>query len=224
MGYDISVIIPQFGRADLTVRCVESLFRNHSDSISLEVLVVDDRSSQTDLAEIQRKAFSRTALIRNPKNIGVTSSWNRAASFATGQTLIFLNNDVISNGPWCEILAGFVRNNGCQFAGPESRFEKLIPQELIHLFPKNQLLSGWCFAISRNLYRELNGFDERFRLYYSDTDLQLQITNRHQFCEVIQAVPGLPITHLGHQTTRDLPTRSRQWKNDREAFIRKWMK
>jgi GT2 family glycosyltransferase len=222
VSVDISVIIPQFGRSDLTIRCVESLLRNHSKFISLELLVVDDGSLRSDLAEIQKNVFPRTSLVRNSNNLGVTASWNRGASFANGKTLIFLNNDVISHGPWCEILSTSLQNDQCLIAGPELRTEQLIPSDFLSTFPDNQLLSGWCFAISKKHFHELNGFDERYRLYYSDTDFQLQLAKHYQFRRVIQAVSGLPITHLGHQTTTGLPTRSRQWNCDREAFLQKW--
>ena len=220
MRQPISVIIPQFERSRLSVQCVETLWAFHRD---LEVIVVDDGSSLSELKGLRQQQNLGAQIVRMSRNSGVTQAWNRGADHASGDTLIFLNNDTLTTGTWCEELANPVRNQLCSIAGIEERKESRIPENLTDSLTEKRILAGWCFALSRDLFFELGKFDERFRLYFSDTDLQLRVVMAQRHTTPLLVVPELPVSHAAHQTTKVLPQRSRDWHRDCIAFERKWM-
>ncbi|QDT35469.1 glycosyltransferase family 2 protein [Thalassoglobus polymorphus] len=228
MTPEISIIVPQFEKADLTIRCIESLLKHHSSP--MQIILVDDGSSKAALRSIQQRQFSNTEVVRNSENRGITYSWNRGAELAQGVFLIFLNNDVETHGDWCERLIAPIRKSECLISGPKSRVESRFPQHLDSTSPKRKLLEGWCLALAKSYFDRLGQFDERYRLYFSDTDLQLRILqsfesrerSSQQVLRGVQEVPGLPVEHLGHRTTRSQPSRSRQWRRDRKTYLQQW--
>ncbi|WP_417849500.1 glycosyltransferase family 2 protein [Thalassoglobus sp.] len=228
MTPEISIIVPQFEKADLTIRCVESLLKHHP--APMQVIVVDDGSSKSALRLIQQRQFPNTEIVRNSVNRGITYSWNRGAELANGKFLIFLNNDVETNGDWCERLTAPIRKSECLIAGPKLRVESRFPHHLVSTSPRKELLEGWCLALSKSNFYRLGQFDERYRLYFSDTDLQLRILqsfdNRERTSQQVQRgvqeVPDLPVEHLGHRTTRSQPARSGQWRRDRKTYLQQW--
>ncbi|MEW4488379.1 glycosyltransferase [Thalassoglobus sp. JC818] len=214
-----TIIIAQFGRSDLTLNCVRSLTEHHPHLA--EILIVDDGSGSPDVAPLQSAQIERCTILSRPVRSGVTSSWNFAARFARGQMLVFLNNDVITTGLWCDSLIDPLADNSCVMTGVERRPAVELSDSIREAWKIDSLLSGWCFAIRREFFAQLNGFDEKLQLYFSDTDLQCRCLA--QFGHgAIRTVENLPLQHLGQQTTKDLPTRSQQWNDDRNHFERKW--
>lgn len=217
----VSVIIPQFCNIQLTLRCVSSLLA-HEKQACLQVIVVDDGSPLTQFQNFQRQAPSNIEIVRCTNNRGVTHAWNAGADHASGDVLIFLNNDVVSRGEWCRKLVAPLQSQQALMTGPALRFEPQFPPRLTRLLNNQQLLQGWCLAITRSLFVEQNRFDERFVLYYSDSDLQCRLIQRSHSARAISAVSDLPLDHQAHQTTRNLPDRQKRWLADRNLFLRKW--
>lgn len=216
----ISVIVPQFAAAELTLACVESLYAHEPQR--LQVLIVDDGSAPDIVRTLQTRVPSHVQFIRISANQGVTHAWNRGAAHARGNWLIFLNNDVISSGAWCDRFIAGCRKNQRVIAGPGFRSEPHLPQRLKRHLATNRLLEGWCLGMSRRLFETINGFDERFVMYFSDSDLQCRILEMTQSAHLLKAVKNLPLKHQGHATTQQLATRRRQWIADRDAFLEKW--
>jgi GT2 family glycosyltransferase len=133
--------------------------------------------------------------------------------------LIFLNNDTLTSGVWLPELAATLENGMALLAGVERRREPDLPAAFRR--PAPQLLAGWCLALRRATFFELGGFDERFRLYFSDTDLQCRLLVQFG-AEALLHVEELPVRHLGHRSTRRLTERSAIWRADRWQFLAKW--
>jgi len=218
--HDFSIIIPQHGECQRTFNAIQSLQRTQVGDF--EVLIVDDGSDFVTWQQLraQLQAETRPAqagnlmLLRIPRRQGITVAWNRGASLARGRILIFLNNDTISQGPWLQDLTAPLELDGLNLTAPRAR-EK---QE--RGIAGSELLEGWCLALRQETFFAQGGFDERFRLYYSDTDLQFRLLQ--QSASALRACPGLPLIHLGHCSTRKLPSRSAEWRRDRERFLQKW--
>jgi GT2 family glycosyltransferase len=65
--------------------------------------------------------------------------------------------------------------------------------------PKSITLASGCFMLCRtDTLRKVNGFDERYFLYFEDYDLSLRVKNYGQIVELPQA----RITHYGGNTAR----------------------
>jgi GT2 family glycosyltransferase len=82
------------------------------------------------------------------------------------------------------------------------------------------MLSGCCFLIERGFFERLGLFDERFPLYYEDTDLSLRIKRAGK--RIVQ-VAGARLVHLYNRSgqTDHALTMSRYWKS-RRLYYAKW--
>src|SRR5688572_16403335 len=98
-----SVIIPVFNRASLTRQCLAVLLTVPSASTEFEVIVVDDGSS--DLTpQVLADHSERIRIVTHAANQGFAASCNDGAAVATGEYLVFLNNDTIPKGGWLDAL------------------------------------------------------------------------------------------------------------------------
>ncbi|MEZ5963038.1 MAG: glycosyltransferase family 2 protein [Planctomycetota bacterium] len=82
------------------------------------------------------------------------------------------------------------------------------------------MLSGCCFLMRRSTIDELGLFDERFPLYYEDTDLSMRL--RRAGLEIVQ-VPEAKIVHLYNRSgqTDHGEAMERYWRS-RRLYYRKW--
>lgn len=211
----ISVVIPQWGRFLLTAHVIDRL--RTFETQETEIIVVDDGSP--DVAACPFADDPRVRFLRQ-RHRGVTSAWNCGARHACGKFLVFLNNDVQIEGPF---LSNFVRPLDEQtivMSGCCWRREHGVPRSVASAFPR-ELLEGWCFAVRRSDFEAIEGFDERFRLYFSDTDLQWRLLALRRSFR-LACVPDLPIAHTGHLSTRTNPRRREHLVRDQRSFLQKW--
>jgi GT2 family glycosyltransferase len=113
---DLSIIIPVFNKKTLTLTMLASLVKTLPQSLAIEVIIVDDAStddtsawlaslSNADLACPQIKSLR---ILRNTLNLGYAKSNNLAAKQARGSLLALLNNDLVLKPGWLEpMLAMF---------------------------------------------------------------------------------------------------------------------
>ena len=224
----VSIVIPQHNRSELTVNAVRSLLEFHERSF--EILIVDDGSSGKHRTALRNLRGTGVHFVLSHCRRGVTAAWNLGAAAASGETLVFLNNDTVSEGPWVEQLVSPLATDDVLMTGVEVRREPLAQSRSF-----DQLLAGWGFALRRDVLLRMGGFDPQLKLYFSDTDLQFRIAQQgplitgvsldkssHGLSAQLRVVEGLPLRHLGHCSTRQLSSRSAEWRRDRCVFCRKW--
>lgn len=216
---DVTVVIPQFGRSELTERCVQTFRSHHGPEPS--ILIVDDGSPAGELARLRRSLGDSAAFLTQPHR-GVTAAWNAALSAAPSPHLLFLNNDTVTHGPWLDRLLAPLRTGAARMIGVAWRRERHLPAALARRQRFRRLLAGWCFALARADLVSLGGFEVLLTRYFSDTDLQLRLLANDAADEPLLAVEGLPLLHLGHATAHRLTDRAAQWERDRRRFLAKW--
>ncbi len=83
-----------------------------------------------------------------------------------------------------------------------------------------EMFAGWCFLIRRSVIDEVGFFDERYPLYFEDTDLSLRVLAAgHRIVQVC----GAKIVHLYNRSGSTDPELAMQrWRTSRELFFRKW--
>ena len=194
----ISIIVPVFNKWPITRGCLEAVWATVPREHNIEVIVSDDASTDDTALALASMAMTepRLKVLRNEKNLGFVESCNRAAAAATGDILVFLNNDTVPLPGWLEPLvrtftqfpdvgavggkllspdgslqeAGgivFADGSACHFGRGESNAMK-------HLFDyvrQVDYVSGALLATPRKLFADLGGFDPDFAPgYYEDTD------------------------------------------------------
>ncbi|MHC4994334.1 MAG: glycosyltransferase family 2 protein [Planctomycetota bacterium] len=94
MKTDLTVIVVNWNTRDLLHDCLESLFRGIDDALRVEVIVVDNGSTDGS-ADMVRREFPRAKLIHNQHNAGFAPANNQAMRIARGRHLLLLNSDTL---------------------------------------------------------------------------------------------------------------------------------
>jgi glycosyltransferase involved in cell wall biosynthesis len=88
---DVSICVPAYNGERWIVRAVESALSQTYRS--LEVVVVDDASTDGTLERLKELNDPRIRLYANSRNLGATANWNRSVSLARGRLIKFLHGD-----------------------------------------------------------------------------------------------------------------------------------
>lgn len=91
---DLSVIIVNFNTKQLLDNCLASVFRAVAPARGLEVIAVDNGSSDGS-QEMVVKKYSQAKLVENKKNLGFARANNEGRKVAEGKYLLFLNSDTV---------------------------------------------------------------------------------------------------------------------------------
>ena len=91
----LSIITINYNGLQDTCELIESL---PADDDSLEVIVVDNASTQDEASEIENR-FPHVMVIRSDENLGFAGGNNLGIQAAHGKYLFFLNNDTIIHQP-----------------------------------------------------------------------------------------------------------------------------
>jgi GT2 family glycosyltransferase len=193
-----SIVIPVFNGRAITDACLESLRRTLPPNFQGEIIVVDDYSTDETAKSLQqwRKRDARIRVFRNKKNLGFVASCNHGARKASGDFLIFLNNDLVLLPGWFSPLldtfkrfpdagvvggkliltdgtlqeaGGYVFRDGS--AMNFGRCDTELEAPLYNFVREVDYCSGALFATPRQLFLNLSGFDLLYQPgYYEDTD------------------------------------------------------
>lgn len=210
---ECSVIIPVHNKWELTRNCLVSL-REHSSAHDLEVIVVDDASTDataSDLVPLGESLFGgRFSAITFSENRSFGPACNAGAKAAAAPLLFFLNNDTILTPGWAgPLLETMQGDNAPGAAGPLLLHEDNTVQHLgvtigardvFHLyqdFPAShpvvsrprplQFITAAAFLVPRELFFACGGFFEGYKNGFEDLDLCLQIRKQGRRLECIAA-------------------------------------
>jgi glycosyltransferase involved in cell wall biosynthesis len=202
----VSVIIPNYNYGRFLSDAIDSVLAQSYSNI--EIIVVDDGSTDNS-HEVYEKYFDKIGVI-NQKNLGVGAARNAGASYSQGQFIAFLDADDI----W---LADKISSQVEEFATNEEI--GLVNCGMIEFGGTNEKLgeytegkSGWCaenllkhepvvvgpgstLLIRTELYKELNGFDERKELHGAeDWEFCYRVAERSQ----IKFLPEVLVKYRNH--------------------------
>jgi len=90
----VSIIIPHYNNFPILDQCLKSL-ENITYS-NLEIIVIDNNSYDDSFQKIKNN-YKNLILKKSSKNLGYTGGCNLGASCATGDYLLFLNNDTVQD-------------------------------------------------------------------------------------------------------------------------------
>lgn len=166
-GKKVSLIIPCYwfneDLVEMTKKCIDSLNLDELD----EVILVDDGSPI-------EYVYNKTKIIHLPTNSGYARAANAGLEAATGDILILGNNDLVFHENWLTELL-FPLNVGFDVSTVWTSDQKVKLEDRIESGAK----FGSLFAMNRDVYEKVGGFDEQFRSIFSDTDLRRRILDEH---------------------------------------------
>jgi GT2 family glycosyltransferase len=243
-----SIIIPTYNGIALTEACLAALQRTLPSDFWVEIVVVDDGSTDGTWDVVTRLAEQddRIKPLRNDTNRGFIDASNRGASIAEGEILLFLNNDTEPVAGWLPPLLETFRDHpdvgavGGKLVYPSGRLQEAggvvfrdgsganfgrgdDPDHPLFNYVRDvDYCSGAVLATKRSLFHEIGGFDTRYRpAYYEDTDYCMAV-RQHGLRVLYQ--PDCKVIHdESARSGKDvrLGTKGHQASNQR-TFIEKW--
>lgn len=88
----ISIVIVNYNVKDLLLACLKSLYQFLPTSVSIEIIVVDNHSSDNSVEAI-KNTFPEVIVIANHTNVGFPAANNQAFKIAKGDFFFMLNPD-----------------------------------------------------------------------------------------------------------------------------------
>jgi GT2 family glycosyltransferase/glycosyltransferase involved in cell wall biosynthesis len=211
-----SIIIPVYNQAGLTRQCLDALLRTLREDHDVEIIVVDD-ASHDETAAVLTSFGERISTARQPRNLGFAHACNLGAGRATGDYLVFLNNDTIPMRGWLDALLNHAVTHpaagpiGSKLLYPSDTVQHAgmavnAQRQPIHLyrgFPSDhpavnkarqfQMVTGACLFLPRTAFVEAGGYDTMFLNGYEDADLCLRL---RQLRYEVHYCPNSVLYHL----------------------------
>ncbi len=186
-------------------------------------IVVVDNSQQITLAQI-KKLNGNAKLISNSYNRGFSFAANQGADIAHTKWLFFLNPDVKINAQQIQELVKYAEESDLDAISPKptsSNYLKPIPSlasilteftPLKQFFSLNyfptKTLTGGCLLIKKSTLEEIGGWDERFFLWFEDSDLSKRLLDMH--CTI--GFAPVAVTHQGGLSFKN-------WNNQQQRDV-----
>jgi GT2 family glycosyltransferase len=210
----VSIVIPTIDAGDMLDRCLSSFLADRPGREGLEVIVVDNGSSDGSVERV-RSRFPAVRVVRNEVNRGYAPACNQGAAHASAPYVLFLNNDAsIEVDDLNELLAAAAAQDQTAVWQPvtygtdgtlESAgdlftwwgiFQHLdsVPTERPEVFSS----VGAALLVRRSVFDELGGFEASYFAYYEESDLSWRV--RLAGWDV-RVVPTARVKHIGSETT-----------------------
>ena len=194
---EVSVVIPVYNQIHYTYACLVSILENTPD-VSYEIIIADDVS--TDATRELSRYAENVVICRNETNQGFLRNCNNAAKKARGKYIMFLNNDTQVTPGWLSSLVDLIGSDpsigmvGSKLVYPDGRLQEAggiiwsdgsgwnygrldDPDKAEYNYVKDvDYISGAAILLSRKLWNQIGGFDDRFApAYCEDSDLAFEV-------------------------------------------------
>lgn len=210
----VFIIILNFNGGEILRDCLRSVFQ--LDYPNFEVVLVDNVSTDGSF-EMAKENFSRAHFIRSGQNNGFSAGNNLGIRFALEKTadfILLLNPDTLieknalaylvneaKKHPQAGLFSPVILENKSEkiwFAGGQIEWSKM---KTIHLREKpktdspfpSEYLTGCALLIRKEVFREIGLLDEKYFLYYEDTDFSWR-ASRNNFSLLV--VPKSKVYHF----------------------------
>lgn len=234
-----SIIILTLNNSDLTKLCIESI-RKHTKE-HYELIIVDNGSTDDTVGYLKKQ--SDIQAIYNHQNAGFAKGCNQGAAIATGDNLLFLNNDTIVTENWLtNMLKVLYSNELIGIVGPVSNkcsgrqqvrasypdfseglenFARERCKKYSGVTRYSSRLIGFCLLIKKHVWDEVGPFDEQFGMgNFEDDDLCLRVLEAGYMSMIVK---DSFIHHFDHSTFQSLKVNyAFLLKQNRKKAQEKW--
>jgi tetratricopeptide (TPR) repeat protein len=202
----ISIITPWLDRPQF----IED-YERATNEPGFQVIVVDNGSGSGNAIALQAMIERlRGIYIRNEQNRWFSGANNQGLARASGEIVLFLNNDISAQQGWLARLVADVGEGGLY--GPSLAVAQVQAKSL-------EYLEGWCIAGRRSVWQRLGGWDEKAYAmpYFEDLDLSL----RAEAMGIRLTQTQWPVFHKKNGTCVDVPGVPLAFEHNRRIFERK---
>lgn len=155
----------------------------------LEIIIVKynlreyENETVSQVLETVDIPYNLTAYENYEKDENLSKVWNDLIRRSNAEFIILLNNDTVPSPKWAEKLlevfkdkkvgaVGTISNRAGGFQGGHKEAQKYP------MIAEANMLSGFCMAFPKKVWKEVKGFDERYKLYGEDSQFCVDIKKR----------------------------------------------
>ena len=246
----VSILIPNKDHIEDLDKCLASIDKNTYDNY--EVIIIENNSTEEETFayydSIQEK-HKNCKVVYWKAEFNYSKINNFGATYARGEYLLFLNNDIEAINPdWLERMLGFCQredvgivgaqllypDNTIQHAGVILGFGGIAGHTFIGLcedetkaFGRAKVAQDYtavtaaCMMTSKAVFEEVDGFEERLCVAFNDID----------FCMKVRSTGRLvvynPMAKLYHYESKsrgmeDTPEKEQRFQNEVTIFQERW--
>ncbi|MCD6411316.1 MAG: glycosyltransferase family 2 protein, partial [Thermoplasmata archaeon] len=191
----VSVVIPTYNRKDKLIRLIDSILKSNYPMEKLEIIVVDDASTDGTYEEV-RKKFPKVKIIRNEKELFLAGSRNVGIRNAKGEFVFLIDDDnIIDKNCIPELIRTFKSNQKIGIVAPImyylkapnriwcSGIERSMTTSLTKIIGRDKIDNGQyrslieskdfpnAFMVKREVVEEVGLFNEEiFSIHYDEAD------------------------------------------------------
>jgi GT2 family glycosyltransferase len=215
----VSVVVVNYNGRDYLERCLGSLRELDYPSHRIQVVFVDNASSDGSVAYV-REAFPDTVVLANDSNTGFSPAVNQGARAASGRYLALLNNDAEADVAWLKeavrvlemedaaacVASKILRadRRTIDYAGGQMAFyghgfaarnkELDTPDDRAR---PTLFASGGAMVVRRGVFLGVGGFDDTYFAFFEDVDFGWRLwVLGHE----VRYVPESKVYHRHHGT------------------------
>ena len=247
----ISILIPNKDNVFELKKCLDSIKRSNYQN--WEVVVIENNSTQQATFDYytQLQNDSRIRVINWAGKFNYAAINNFGAQFANGEYILLLNNDiVVISCDWMEQMLMFAQREdvgavGAMLYYPDDTVQHAglvfgIGGSAGHIHKHFLRGSGgyWsrmsiaqnyscvtaaCMMLRREVWDEVNGLDESFKVAFNDVDLCMRIRRAGYL------IVWTPYAELYHYESKsrgaeDSPEKQKRFQGEIELFQKRWAK
>ncbi|AFZ45406.1 glycosyl transferase family 2 [Halothece sp. PCC 7418] len=241
----VSIVIPVYGKQDLTHQCINSIFRSTSSDISFDVLIMDNGSPDNTASMVtdMQQTYPNLKLFSSKQNLMFSLGCNIGVIASTGEYIVLLNNDTVVSKNWLSsLIEPLQKKSNVGITGPKLIYpdhtlqaggivfsnQSKFPYHIYKNMSENnqvvnkqryfQALTGACLAMRAVDFLAVKGLDPCFVNGSEDLDLCFKV--RTQLRKKLLYCPNSTITHFEGKT----PGRGGHRLQNRKIFVDRWRK
>ena len=241
----VSILIPTRNNYGMIKRCIKSIEKNTNYS-NKEIIIIDNASEHPQVKKYYNSISHK--IINYKENFNFSKMNNLAAKQASGELLLFLNDDTkVLYSNWLDELVSVCMQNDVGAVGPKlifsdntiqhagmvflntgagfhpgMRLEKSTDayHNIVNVMRDYSAVTGACLMVKKDIFNKVGGFDDQFDVYYGDSDLCLKIIDAGY------RIIYTPFTELLHEGSNTI----HYWHagasffdvENHQLFIKKW--
>ena len=197
MNPTISICIPSFNQAEYLEDALESAYNQTMSP--LEIIVVDDGSTDNSLEIANRYMFKEFPMIESPVRVisqvnkGLASARNTGIMNAKGDYCLFLDaDDMLKENAIQRITQEIIQHNPDIVAPSFKEFGKSDREIILNGFTMEDLKVanriGYFCAIRRSALLEVGGYNPKMKWGFEDYDLSFDLFKRGKTIAIISDI------------------------------------
>lgn len=247
----VSIIIPNKDEKETLKDCIESI-RKKTEYENYEIIIVENNSTTEEIFQYYKELSQdpRIRLLRWKKEFNYSAINNYGVSYARGEYLLFLNNDVkIITPGWIKEMLGVCQRPevgavGVKLIYPDNTIQHAgcvigIGGIAGHMFvdmPANRTgylhkasilqdmsaVTAACMMMKRTAFEEAGGFTEKLSVAFNDVDLCLKVRKNKK---LIVYDPYVELYHMESKTrgAEDSTEKVRRFQEEIEYMRCQWI-